>query len=735
MANDGGQKKDLTSVIDLSKNWTPSANPDDDGAPPMMEEKPIEKVDAFESMEAYTASNPMPEPPPDDFPAEEPAGHSAGTPPPPPPSDDPFALNSQPEGESPSNALEGLSGVTFDPPAEAPAEAPADEPPPPDPADLAADPAPPDFSAAPGDLLPEPAPLDTSASFTVVPSGAAIDMPANMSNRTETGFAPAPPPLEDPVADVPPTPAIPPEPEDPGLPPEPLPEPDSLSHATPSQKPSLAMKSVMNAVKRTALSTPVGKPAVAAAYPFSLLVTGRLSEVDQARLLDLIGTQQMGFSERDLEPQLTAGRLPLPRISEYAGIMVVQLLRDANVVMQFGPSDTIYASESTTTAEDDILGGDTSGQSRVVADHGSTDVDRIPVVTSEKIPGWDYWHVLETLALSAGIVTQSVEARRSPEYTETLEALLRELRFRALRRRAHGITGLKIQLDSLGLPTHYRLTVSGQAVIRTTGWVLPEPVERPPVVTDRMVQELLDPRGEHSAPSAGAKTVSVSQPPPPPLEATAVPDAAESGGAPVFAYSQMEALLDADREPTAGLRMELTPTDEPMSEGPSLSALVAASAPLPLPPTPKQDLLRAQANEPVPNADPPLKKPPRPEPPMAVADGPTVTLLKTAETVYREKTLTAETRRDPIPGVAHLHEEITGSLVEKIDPAAYDPESPPPEFLADEPAPTGLITPELPTLTHPGMRPEDARADSVVPERTSETKRPKGVPPPPPRNK
>ena len=62
------------------------------------------------------------------------------------------------------------------------------------------------------------------------------------------------------------------------------------------------------------------------------------------------------------------------------------------------------------------------------------------------------------------LVHEMVEAEKSSEYQEILEALLRELKYRAYRRGASGITQLSVQLDPLIQPTRYRLTVSGTAV-------------------------------------------------------------------------------------------------------------------------------------------------------------------------------------------------------------------------------------------------------------------------------
>src|SRR5690606_25169725 len=144
------------------------------------------------------------------------------------------------------------------------------------------------------------------------------------------------------------TPAQPPPPAERKRP-APLPPPAELDRAVKREK---AKADSLQLIRAYAQNIAVGKPAVAAAYPFTLMINGRLSDIEHAKLLDMISSHQMGFTDVDLEPQLEAGRVLLPRISEYAGILIIQALRDANVTFQFGSSDSIYATEDTASQGD-----------------------------------------------------------------------------------------------------------------------------------------------------------------------------------------------------------------------------------------------------------------------------------------------------------------------------------------------------------------------------------------------
>ena len=91
----------------------------------------------------------------------------------------------------------------------------------------------------------------------------------------------------------------------------------------------------------------------------------------------------------------------------------------------------------------------------------------LPVTNADTLPQFTRATVLDTLVTSGLLTTRAVEASSSQEYEVLLEALIRELRFKAQRRGANGILALRVQLTPLTLPTDYRVTVTGTAVLGT----------------------------------------------------------------------------------------------------------------------------------------------------------------------------------------------------------------------------------------------------------------------------
>jgi uncharacterized protein YbjQ (UPF0145 family) len=224
----------------------------------------------------------------------------------------------------------------------------------------------------------------------------------------------------------------------------------------------------MREMKSYAERVAVGKPAVAAAFPFSLRIDGRLSPEEREKLLDVLYRHPMGIGERDLEVQFESGKLLLPRISEYAAVLVVQALRGAPVSMRLGPSDGIYSTSDTRSNDDDpIL---TSRELSLAVGTAAQGVaEHIPITPASSLPGLPRYLVLDVVTASAALKTQVVEAQSSTEYQEILEALQRELKNKAYRKGATAILNFSVQLTSLSLPTHYRITVVGSAVRAPSG--------------------------------------------------------------------------------------------------------------------------------------------------------------------------------------------------------------------------------------------------------------------------
>ena len=428
------QKKDMTGLMDYAKSIQDSGQ-----APPVppgsvMEEQKIEKVDDFESLEDYGKANPTPEPSADPLPQEDAFVTTPESEPPP-------GLDNSISGMDSMNSVPGLGGgeepVAHEPPLETQGFEPMAQPVPSSDAS---------FSPSGGDMSGlqleapalEPEPVLTPAP---VPEFAASSAPSAPQSFT-SHVAPEDPSRHDIEA--------------------PLKEPLRPATKTPSSP-----KQPMEKLKQYSEQMTPGRTAVPASFPFSLLITGELAPEEKERLIDLLSRQNMGIREIDLEPQFESGKILIPRISEYAGVMIVSALRSTRAKMRLGPSDSIFATPDTQDSTEEELDGGQRTVDAYTSDHAHTAED-LPITTEGFLPGQIRHAVVDIVTASAALKTMVIEAEHSPEYQTLLEALQRELKYKAYRKGATAIVNFSVQLTQMHLATHYRVMVTGSAIRSAT---------------------------------------------------------------------------------------------------------------------------------------------------------------------------------------------------------------------------------------------------------------------------
>lgn len=213
-------------------------------------------------------------------------------------------------------------------------------------------------------------------------------------------------------------------------------------------------------------------PPVPASVPFTLKIEGTLKPHEQERLLDILSRENMGIRELDLEPQLQAGRILIPRVSEFAAILLVQALRSAHVKIQMLPSDGIVAGHSGTHASGMNGPGayDTSGitqseiQTSEASDTAPHPAEKIPVTPSTTFAQYKRIQVIDTVTASATLKSNAIDVESSAVFQQILESLQRELKYKAFRKGATAVLGFSVTVTPQDLPSHYRLLVMGTAV-------------------------------------------------------------------------------------------------------------------------------------------------------------------------------------------------------------------------------------------------------------------------------
>ena len=492
MSNSDSNKKDLTGIIELversraeSKN-APASAQSAGGVQPFLEEAPIEKVDQFESLEDYakqnpeliaTLSDPSESPPQEasplapNFEVTPPAAEPVSTEPVSTENEtlsgldfsNDFELTPATDASNPGEGTSGLLGLDF-----APTEAAVSTP------------------------VPSPA-LSNESEFSFPPPESTALQSESSASVSALAFDPEPPSPAEPLAEErAPAPVAeassfaPPAPQTQTAPPlAPALPTDGSASKTPTAAQTLTTSPAAQALSTLQKQSSRARESqalqhVPAAFPFSLLILGRLKKHEQERLIELIEQEKLGVSEDDLRIQFENDKILIPRISEYAGVMLVQALRSTSAELRLGPSDEIFATADTR----DETAPSLSGSSPSGASLHARPLKLTPSLSQEeqwkKIPLLSYsdWknvdesnkdtltslESLGNLTVSTSLQSYSVEIASSREYEEALERLMLELQAKAHRRGADRVVDFRIHLTHLDLPSRYRITLTGVAL-------------------------------------------------------------------------------------------------------------------------------------------------------------------------------------------------------------------------------------------------------------------------------
>ncbi len=173
---------------------------------------------------------------------------------------------------------------------------------------------------------------------------------------------------------------------------------------------------------------------VDAARPFHLWITGTLRNHEKERLVELLARENFGIREVDLEIQFDAGRILLPRISEYAVVLVAQCLRGAAVDLKMEPSECV-----TTEPSREGLHSQLAPASRQSTNHSPHPAEDLPVTDQARFADRGDHEALDVLMATGMIQEPEWRAETSDAFSEMVESLKRELRFKAHLKGADGL--------------------------------------------------------------------------------------------------------------------------------------------------------------------------------------------------------------------------------------------------------------------------------------------------------
>lgn len=184
--------------------------------------------------------------------------------------------------------------------------------------------------------------------------------------------------------------------------------------------------------------------------PYHLYMTGTFGPFERDKLLLFITENEVGVSSQDLDLQIRAGRVFFPRISEFAGIKLIQDLRDSGLHFRFVPSDR---------DQDEVM-QQTPG---VEFHYQPTATDAKPLqpipVLPENSKHLGEYSEIDTAILNQYLKAEVVEAERSDLFQEVLERMLESLKQKARIKGGDALGNYQQKVTPLRLPSQYQVTV------------------------------------------------------------------------------------------------------------------------------------------------------------------------------------------------------------------------------------------------------------------------------------
>lgn len=243
-----------------------------------------------------------------------------------------------------------------------------------------------------------------------------------------------------------------------------------------------ANKQDLGALKKFGEKLAIGRPRVDASPPFSLMAISPTDQFDEKTIKaieDAITSEDFGIRVDDIAIQLSAGKLLIPQISEFAAVTLAQKLRDVLETIDVDLATEIFKGSSSelSTVDDSFLMDTEEFEPHreevhdILAEPRSADD-----LFSTNMPEVSEFQVTRILSVVMASILISPEAAEDPSskaFEKATEELTRDLIAKAYLLGAHGILGINFTLKSIepnaqsenDRPARlYRLLGSGTAV-------------------------------------------------------------------------------------------------------------------------------------------------------------------------------------------------------------------------------------------------------------------------------
>jgi hypothetical protein len=188
---------------------------------------------------------------------------------------------------------------------------------------------------------------------------------------------------------------------------------------------------------------------------FSLTLSGGFDPFSRDKLLLFITENQVGMGSSDLDFQINAGRVLIPRISEFSGIKLIQELRDSGLVFHLKRSEE--GEDAPTPPDPHRYHYDPRAVSAVEPE--------IPVISPGMFKPEEY-RVLDSIVMVQFLRAEILEVEKSDLFQDLLERMTGALKQRARLKGAHAVTALEHRVTPLRLSSQYQIELSASLLKR-----------------------------------------------------------------------------------------------------------------------------------------------------------------------------------------------------------------------------------------------------------------------------
>lgn len=233
-------------------------------------------------------------------------------------------------------------------------------------------------------------------------------------------------------------------------------------------------KQDFSALKKFGEKLAIGQPRVEASPAFSILATGKFNEKAKHSIELAIKSEDFGVRFEDIEVQLSNGKFFVPQISEFAAITLAQKIRDVVDNIQIGLAGDVFKgtnAEMESTDDNVFIDAGNYAQHREEVHDLSTEPQSERDLFSSHLAlpeGFKITRILSSVTASEILTQEVAKNPNSRDFELATEKLTRALITKAFVLGAHGVVGVSftvLPIEGAADPRRaYRLLASGTAV-------------------------------------------------------------------------------------------------------------------------------------------------------------------------------------------------------------------------------------------------------------------------------